>query len=270
MLLFYWWFTYSSQAGNVHVYYTVLVTYPNKVCICIDYFFYCFFLGWPIPWSCPSRWLNVICGHRAPSPSYQKQLVWTSSMWRPKWWWGSLWTKPICPHWRNPSFLSTLSALRWEVLSCSIKRTAGIDFFHECVWYSLSFFKNLSKLTYKSILIALVSIWGQLMSIINCNNQETGVARSEVYSLKVVLLHNAARGINKILNTQHTSCLMAWLYHCRKLLMEIFQLWFVHLVHTVCLLSSFSNQRAKRSNHKVIRTHMLWSRFLRLITNSGS
>lgn len=86
------------------------------------------------------------------------------------------------------------------------------------------------------------------MSIINCINPETVVwYLSEVYSLKVVLLHNVARRINKILNTHHTTCLMAWLDHCWKLLMEIFQLWFVHLVHTVCLLSSFSNQRAKLS-----------------------
>lgn len=62
----------------------------------------------------PFRWSSAICEHRAPSLLYQKQLVWTSSMWQPKWWWESLWMRPACPRWRNPSSLSTLLVSRWE------------------------------------------------------------------------------------------------------------------------------------------------------------
>lgn len=81
--------------------------------MCITDLLYFSFLAFPC-FCCPSRWLSATCERRAPSPLCRKRSAWTSSTWRPKWWWGSRWTRPTCPRWRNPSFPSTLSASRWE------------------------------------------------------------------------------------------------------------------------------------------------------------
>lgn len=62
---------------------------------------------------CPRRSSSATCERRAPSPSFRKQSAWTSSTWRPEWWWGNRWTRPTCPPWRNQSFPPTLLALRW-------------------------------------------------------------------------------------------------------------------------------------------------------------
>lgn len=96
-------------------YVCALVVYTSELSVFIFLILFdCFFEMALFVLCTPFRWSSAICEHRAPSLLYQKQLVWTSSMWQPKWWWESLWMRPACPRWRNPSSLSTLLVSRWE------------------------------------------------------------------------------------------------------------------------------------------------------------